>query len=231
MASHARGALHLSEGDARAALVVGAGNSGAEIALELARQGCEVFLAGRHPGHVAFRIEALIAKILLPFVLRVIFHRILTVKMPMGRRAKEAMNGHGTRLVRTKPADLLGAGVRRVARVHGVREGLPVLDDGRVLDVANVVWCTGFDHGFDWIDLPIFGDEGEPLHDAGVARGEPGLYFLGLPFLYAMSSIMIHGVARDAERVVRTIAQRVSLSSPRSEDPDPRRARHPTRTG
>jgi putative flavoprotein involved in K+ transport len=190
-------------------LVVGAGNSGAEIALELARQGRDVLLAGRDPGLVPFRIEAFIAKILLvPFVLRVIFHRILSVKTPMGRRMKEKQKGHGGVLVRTKPADLVAAGVRRAGRVRGVRDGLPLLDDGHTLAVANIVWCTGFDHGFKWIDLPIFGEDGEPLHDGGVARGEPGLYFLGLPFLYAMSSIMIHGVARDAARVVTTIARR-----------------------
>ena len=85
---------------------------------------------------------------------------------------------------------------RRRARraVAGVSDGKPLLDDGRVLEVANVVWCTGFHPGFSWIDLPVFGEDGEPRHERGVVTGEPGLYFVGLHFLYAMSSTMIHGV-------------------------------------
>jgi putative flavoprotein involved in K+ transport len=91
----------------------------------------------------------------------------------------------------------------------GAREGKPLLDDGRVLDVANVVWCTGFHPGFSWIELPVFGEHGEPVHDRGVVASEPGLYFVGLHFLYAMSSTMIHGVGRDAEHIANVVAGRV----------------------
>ena len=82
-----------------------------------------------------------------------------------------------------------------------MRDGRPVLADGRVIDAANVVWCTGFHPGFSWIDLPVFDDHGDPLHQAGVVDDSPGLYFVGLHFLYAFSSAQIHGVGRDAERV------------------------------
>jgi putative flavoprotein involved in K+ transport len=72
-------------------------------------------------------------------------------------------------------------------RVVGVRNGLPLLEDGRTLAVTNVVWCSGFHPGFDWIDLPVFGSDGEPRHQSGVVENQPGLYFVGLPFLHAMS--------------------------------------------
>ena len=88
-----------------------------------------------------------------------------------------------------------------------MRDGLPVLEDDRVLDVANVIWCTGFHPGFSWINLPVLGEEG-PMHERGVVATEPGLYFVGLAFLYAASSSMIHGVGRDAEHVVQAIASR-----------------------
>ena len=64
-----------------------------------------------------------------------------------------------------------------------------MLDDGRVLDVANIIWCTGFSNGFSWIDLPIFGADGEPEYDRGIVSKVPGLYFVGLNFLYAMTWI------------------------------------------
>jgi putative flavoprotein involved in K+ transport len=79
--------------------------------------------------------------------------------------------------------------------------------------VANVIWATGYTPGFSWIDLPVFGER-EPLHTRGVVTSAPGLYFIGLDFLYAVSSAMIHGVSRDAEYVARHIASRSERSAP-----------------
>jgi len=194
-------------------LVVGAGNSGADIALETAKTH-KTWLAGRDVGHVPFRIEGNVARALVPVLFRVVFHRILSIRTPMGRRARPGLVAKGGPLVRVKPADLSAAGVLRAPRVAGVTNGRPRLDDGQVLDVTNVVWCTGFTPGFSWIDLPVHGKDGEPIHEAGVATGEPGLYFVGLHFLYALSSTMIHGVARDAERIADTIASRIKAGTP-----------------
>jgi putative flavoprotein involved in K+ transport len=189
-------------------LIAGAGNSGAEIAAEVARSH-PTWMAGRDTGHVRFRIDGLIARsILLPLMFRVVVHRVLTIKTPMGRKARPKVLAAGARVIRIKPDDLAKAGVQRVARVRGVRNGLPLLEDEQTLDVTNVIWCTGFHPGFSWIDLPIFAESGGPVHDGGVVASEPGLYFVGLQFLYAFSSTMIHGVGRDAERIAATIAAR-----------------------
>ena len=191
-------------------LLVGAGNSGADIALDVAKSH-RTWLAGRHPGHVPFRIESLAAHAIVPFLFRVIFHRVLTINTPMGRRARPSLISKGGPLIRVKPANLAAAGIERTPRVTGVREGKPLLADGRVLDVTNVIWCTGFHPGLSWVDLPglRYGTDGEPVHRAGVVPEEPGFYFVGLHFLYAFSSTMIHGVARDAERIADTIQARV----------------------
>lgn len=189
-------------------LLVGAGNSGAEIAVELVGNH-HVWIAGRYTGEAPFRMDGLAARAFLArFLLRVVFHRVLTIKTPMGRKARPAVMLRGTPLIRVKSKDLVAAGIERVPRVSGVRDGLPALEDGRILDVANVIWCTGFDCGFSWIDLPVLGSDGEPMHEAGVVPGAPGLYFVGLHFLYAMSSSMIHGVGRDAQRIVKVLASR-----------------------
>ena len=213
--------LHSSEyknpGQLRAggALLVGAGNSGADIAIEVARSH-RTWLAGRHPGHVPFHIESRIARVLVPFLFRVVFHRLLTVDTPLGRRARPIVISRGGPLIRVKPADLVAAGVVPTPRVTGVRDGKPLLADGRVLDVTNVIWCTGFHAGLSWIDVPtpIHGAAGEPVHDRGIVPAEPGLYFVGLHFLYAFSSTMIHGIARDAERIAETIQDRVRTATP-----------------
>jgi putative flavoprotein involved in K+ transport len=89
----------------------------------------------------------------------------------------------------------------------GVRDGSPVFEDGRVLEVTNVVWCTGFVADFDWIDFPIFDAYGYPSHNRGVVESVPGLYFVGLPFQYSLSSTLVGGVGRDAAHVVRHLVR------------------------
>jgi putative flavoprotein involved in K+ transport len=194
-------------------LVVGAGNSGAEIALELARAGHKVSLSGRDTGHVPFRIEtALFRHVLVRVLFRLVFHRILTVDTRFGRKARVNGITGGLPLIRVKPADIAAAGIERVGKTVGVASGMPMLADNRSMEVRNVVWATGFENDLSWIERPIFDKDNRPVHYRGVVEGELGLYFVGLPFLYAMSSVMIHGVGRDARYVAKAIAARLISS-------------------
>jgi len=191
-------------------LVVGAGNSGAEVALEAARNGHKVWLSGRDTGHVPFNIDGILGRlILVRLVLRVLFHRLLTTGTPIGRKVRPKLISSGGALIRIKPRDFEETGIKRVPRVTGVSNGLPVLEDGTALDVRNVVWCTGFYPSFSWIDIPVFKNM-EPMHERGIVPKEPGLYFTGLHFLYSFSSTMIHGASRDAEYIVKSIMRRSS---------------------
>jgi putative flavoprotein involved in K+ transport len=197
-----------------AVVVVGAGNSGAEIAIELVRRGHPTVVAGPNTGEPPIDPESAFARwIGMPLMFRVVFHRVLTIDTPMGRKARPKMLKQATPLIRTKNKHLLAAGAERTSRVVGARDGKPVLEDGRVLDVANVVWCTGFHPGHAFVDLPIFDESGEPKHVGGVVSSSPGLYFVGLHFLFAMSSAMIHGVGRDADRIVKTVMQERRVAS------------------
>jgi putative flavoprotein involved in K+ transport len=187
-------------------LLVGDGNSGADIALELVRTGRETWLAGGDSGEVPFRPEGFLGRHLLgPLLLGFVFRHVLTVKTPIGRKARPAILAKGAPRIRVKSRDLTAAGVRRVPRVIGVRNGQPLLDDARRLQVRNIIWCSGFQPGFDWIDFPIFDATDTPRHDCGVIPEQPGLYFVGLPFQYSMSSGMIQGVGRDARRIVDAV--------------------------
>jgi putative flavoprotein involved in K+ transport len=185
----------LQEGDV---LVVGAGNSGAEIALELAATR-RTYLSGRATGRIPLRLGRGFWWFL---------SNVLTVDTPLGRKARKAALGRGTPLIRLRPKDVVAAGVERVPRTTGVRDGQPVLADERVLGVANVLWCTGFAPDFRWIALPVVGEDGYPVHYRGVVEGEPGLYVVGLQFLYALTSSLIGGVGRDAAYVCEHIAAR-----------------------
>lgn len=203
-----RGPSQLKDGPV---LLVGAGNSGSEIAMELSRSH-DVWMSGRDTGHIPFRIDSFLARaVLFRLVLRGLFYRVFTTSTPIGRKLRPRVLRGGGPLIRVKPGDLQAAGVQRVPRTVGVSDGKPVLEDGRVLDVTNIIWCTGFQPGFSWIDIPVFGER-EPLHRRGVVESAPGLYFVGLDFLYAFSSTMIHGVGRDAGYVVRDLATRVEAT-------------------
>jgi putative flavoprotein involved in K+ transport len=194
-------------------LLVGAGNSGAEIAMELRQAGHPVMVAGPDVGSIPGWFQSTFGQVVFaPLLFRVIFHRLLTESTPAGRKVK-AKEHRSTPLIRTLPKHLAAAGVERVGRVRGVQDGRPVLEDGTVLDVQNVIWSTGFHPGFSWVHLPVFDERGNPRQKRGVAEA-PGLYFVGLTFLYAMSSSMIHGVGRDAKYVAERIVERLEAELP-----------------
>ncbi len=143
----------------------------------------------------------------MPVIGRIIYHRVLTTRTPIGRKVRPRMISTGEPLIRVKPKDLAAAGVERVPRVTGVEDGLPQLEDGRSVDAANVVWCTGFYPGFSFVHLPVLGPK-EPMHERGMVGSEPGLFFIGLKFLHSVSSEQIHGVGRDADHIAQRIAAR-----------------------
>jgi putative flavoprotein involved in K+ transport len=69
--------------------------------------------------------------------------------------------------------------------------------DIRTAQIAAVIWSTGYSANFRWIELAAFDGKGYPTHQRGVTT-VPGLYFLGLPWLYTWGSGRFSGVARDA---------------------------------
>ena len=125
------------------------------------------------------------------------------VRTPVGRKGGGQFTEppRGIPLGRVRQRELRAAGIERVPRTVEVRNGCPVLADERVLDVANVIWCTGFVPDWSWIDLPIFDHNGWPIHTRGVIESQPGLYFIGLAFLSTLSSGLMGGVGRDAQRL------------------------------
>ena len=192
-------------------LVVGLGNSGAEIGIEVARTH-PTTVAGKPGGEIPVKHGRTAARYFLPIV-RFIELNVLTLGNPLGRIAAPKFKAHAEPLVRTKTKDLVAAGVRRVPRVAGVENGLPVLADGTRLEVANVIWCTGFKDDFSWIDPALLDDGALPRQERGVALDSPGLFFLGQEFMYAAFSATLPGVSRDARYLAGRIPASVSRES------------------
>ncbi|MER5206468.1 NAD(P)-binding domain-containing protein [Streptomyces sp. NPDC002825] len=191
-------------------LVVGASHSGGDIAYEVGAAGHPTVLSGTIHGEIPFDIEGRPAHAVYP-VLWFVARHVLTLRTPLGRRIRPDVRAHGGPLIRVKRADLARVGVETASeRTVAARDGLPVLDGGRVLDVANVVWCTGFRQDFSWIDLPVTGEDGWPLERRGVVTSSPGLYFVGLAFQYAFASMLVGGAGRDAEHVVNHLVKHLA---------------------
>lgn len=196
-------------------LVVGVGNSGADIAMEVA-QSHPTWIAGKESGHIPFPIESYLARNFVIRLVRFLGHNILSVDTPIGRKQRPKMLHRAAPLIRVKPRDLVNAEIERVPKVVGTKDGLPLLANGRIRDVQNIIWCTGYKHDFPWIDLPIFDEKGDAIHNSGIVTNVPGMYFLGLHFLHSMTSATLTGVGRDAERVVNAIATRAQRTTYRA---------------
>lgn len=192
-------------------LVVGASHSGLDIAYELA-ESREVYLSGPDRGNIPFRPEQRRARVMMPVAVFA-FRHLLTRRTPLGRKEMDEVRRHGGPAFRIKKDDLERRGVaHHQAKTTGTAEGRPRLDDGAVLDVATVVWCTGFKQVFDWIRLPIIDEHGWPVEYRGVVDGAPGLFFCGLSYQYAFSSMVFPGVSRDADYVARQIVSRTKIA-------------------
>jgi putative flavoprotein involved in K+ transport len=192
-------------------LVVGAGNSGAEIAHEVWSTH-PTWLSGPDTGHLPVRTGGRLDRLVTPpfwwFA-----SRVLTVDTPVGRRVRPKALHARSPLERVRPKELAAAGVERLPRTVGVRDGLPALEDGRVLEVANLIWCTGGRPDFGWVDLPVLDQDGLPRHDRGVVASQPGLYFVGLWFLSGFTSSLLGGVGRDAAHIAAHVSGAVTSPS------------------
>lgn len=192
-------------------LVVGASHSGCDIAFEVA-ESRPTILAGRDCGQIPPRLESPAMHAIFPALIFAWRH-VLTRRTPMGRKVMAEVRRHGGPMLRVKRSDLADRGVERVtSRIEEVRDGLPVVD-GTPREVATVVWATGFRQTFDWIHLPILGEDGWPREMRGVVPEADGLFFCGLSFQYAFSSMLLAGAGRDANLVADRIAARTRRSA------------------
>ena len=197
-------------------LVVGASHSGTDIAYDVA-QTHPTTLCGRDCGEIPIDFDSWLGHRVFPLIVFAWRH-VVTRRTPMGRKEMPHIRKHGGPMIRVKRRHLAERGVERLAdRATGVRDGRPVVGD-EALDVATVVWATGFRQQFGWINLPVIGDDGWPREYRGVVDDAPGLYFCGLSFQYAFSSMVFAGVGRDAAYVAEHLDRRMQTALPLVEE-------------
>lgn len=86
-----------------------------------------------------------------------------------------------------------------------VPEHEPESLDLEAAGIGAIIWCIGFRPDFHWLDAPVFNGAGHPVHHRGVTA-QPGVYFLGLPWLHSWGSGRFSGIDRDA----RYLADRIT---------------------
>ena len=89
----------------------------------------------------------------------------------------------------------------------------PLSLDYEAANIGTVIWCTGYESDFRWIEIPVFDGKGYPGHQRGITD-IAGLYFLGLPWLYTWGSGRFSGIARDATYLADYIAARKKVILP-----------------
>jgi putative flavoprotein involved in K+ transport len=201
----ARDVLQLHSGDYRSprdipsgpVLVVGGGNTGFQIAAEL---------AGSHDVHLSIGSRQL------PLPQRLLGRDLFGYLEATGLMHKTAASRIGRRMQERET--LIGSSPRALRRRYGVRlhpratdvsEATIRFADGTELTPSAVIWATGFRLDHAWIELPVFDERGDVVHERGVTAS-PGLYFLGLPWQHTRGSALLGWVKDDAEHVAQRIA-------------------------
>ncbi|PYI66448.1 potassium transporter Trk [Arthrobacter livingstonensis] len=181
-------------------LVVGAGTSGVEIAVELAATHA-VWLSGRAPVHIPAPLLKYAGGLYWQFI-----HRVLTLRTPIGRKVAPKVTAHGAPLISVSIQDAQRAGATILPRLLDVADdGEPAFPEIPAPGVRTVIWATGYRPYFSWIEgLPVDG-RGWPVSLRGAVAALPGLYFVGMPFQYGLTSALLGGVGRDADHVARSI--------------------------
>jgi putative flavoprotein involved in K+ transport len=92
-------------------------------------------------------------------------------------------------------------------------ENLALELDYAAAGITSVIWSAGFRTDYSWVEIPLFDGKGYPVHQRGVTS-IPGLYFLGLPWLYTWGSGRFSGIARDAQFLADCIEARHNAGHP-----------------
>ena len=173
-------------------LVVGAATSGIEIALEISKTH-KTFLSGKPTFHIPDKLIEYGGELYWWII-----NNIVTVRTPIGRKAKKSILNGGSPLIRVSSKDLEIAGIPCLTRVSGTKDGFPMLEDNSVLKVSSIIWATGYKPDFSWIGMDVTDTKGWPVMKRGISTVKPGLYFVGMPFQFGLTSGLVGGIGRDA---------------------------------
>jgi len=178
-------------------LVVGAGISGVEIAIELSKSRTTL-LSGRPTPHIPDFIFRYLGRPYWWFA-----NNVLTLNTPIGRKVRQKILSTGAPLISVSIDDVKKAKIEHVPRMKGTLNGLPQLENDRIVSVDSIVWATGYKPDFSWIKIDLKNNNGWPETRRGVSENIKGLYFIGMFFQFRLTSGLVGGVGRDTAFVIK----------------------------
>ncbi|WP_046243689.1 flavin-containing monooxygenase [Hymenobacter terrenus] len=177
-------------------VVVGSGNSALQIAADVAATGRAVFVAFDEKTPAFPNNQLIWALLTATGLLGISRHTALGRQMRS--RPEPVVSGDLAKLRRFANAQFIGRA--EAASPTGAIQGQRAVS----APLAAVVWATGYQPDYAWIDLPIFEADGSPRHQQGLTAA-PGVAFLGLEWLDSRRSALLNGVGADARRVVAAL--------------------------
>ncbi len=186
-------------------LVVGGGNTGYQIAEELS--------ASREP-HISIGTpqKPLPQRILGRDLFWYLDKTGLIRKTKDTRIGKRLQKNEDT-LIGYRPRTLERLGVLFHPRILDASGSTVTFSDDTNLEVDTVIWATGFRLDHSWVDLPVFDEAGQVIHERGMTES-PGLYFIGLPWQYTRGSSLLGFVKEDAAYLAQQVAARHQKHAP-----------------
>ncbi|KAB8139138.1 SidA/IucD/PvdA family monooxygenase [Gracilibacillus oryzae] len=193
--SEYRNPSQLKEGNV---LVVGGGNSGSQIAVEVSQEKKTYLSTGKRLTFLPLTIKN-----------KSIFWWFDKVGV-----LKATSNSFYGKLIQKRGDPIFGLELKYAIRNGDVvitnrsidgKENKVIFQDNTFLDVHNIIWATGFESNYSWLDISgVLDEKGKPVHNRGITNIE-GLYFLGLPWQFRRGSALLQGVGNDAEYLMKHI--------------------------
>jgi putative flavoprotein involved in K+ transport len=182
-------------------VVVGGGNTGYQIAEELAADHAVVLAVGSQQPPLPRR---LLGRQIFWWLTKLGMQRI-TIASRLGRRLRERET-----LIGSSPAKAKRRGITLKQRALEASGRVIRFADGTTVEADAIIWATGFESDYSWIQLPIADEQGHLRHRRGVTD-QPGLYFLGLQWQHTRGSALLGLGSDDA----RYIAQHITAKAGR----------------
>jgi putative flavoprotein involved in K+ transport len=179
-------------------VVVGGGNTGYQIAEELITDHEVILAVGSRQTPLPRR---LLGRQLFWWLTKLGLQRV-SVDSRLGRRLSERET-----LIGSSPRKAKREGIILKPRALSAAGRTIRFADGTEAEADAVIWATGYQSDYSWINISVFDDRGRPRHRRGVTD-QAGLYFLGLSWQYTRGSALLGFVSDDARHIAQQIASR-----------------------
>ncbi len=176
-------------------LIIGAGNSGSQIATELSMSR-KVYISTGHD--IVFIPHQILKRSIFWWLDRLYLSKV-SVDSKIAKYLQKTEPVIGMELKKL----IEDSKVQVKERTVSFQGKEATFKDGTKMKVDTIIWATGFQYDYSWIDIPdVLDQQKKPIHHRGISPIK-GIYFLGLPWLSRVGSAQLNGIDYDAKRLYK----------------------------